>query len=277
MVADVVVIIGIGGMGQAIARRQGSGRTLLLADFNQDSLDRLASALISEGHTVHSALVDVTSAKEVRELARRAAELGRVVQLVHTAGLSPAQASAEDVLRVDLLGVALVLDAFGAVIDAGGAGVVIASMAGHLFPTLTAEQEQALAHTHVDELLSLPQLSPEQVTDSALAYGLAKQANHSRVRAASVIWGRRGARINSISPGCISTPMGNLELESPIGEGIRSMVAASAAGRFGTPEEIAAAAAFLLGPEAAFITGIDLLVDGGVVAMVRSAAPAAAG
>jgi NAD(P)-dependent dehydrogenase (short-subunit alcohol dehydrogenase family) len=192
-----------------------------------------------------------------------------ITQLVHTAGLSPTQASAEAVLRVDLLGVALVLDAFGEIIAPGGAGVVIASMAGHLFPPLTAEQEHALAHTPASELLTLPDVNPDNVTDSGLAYGLAKQANHISVRQASLTWGRRGARINSISPGTIATPMGHLELDSPMGEGIRALVAASPAGRLGAPEEIAAAAAFLLGPDASFITGIDLLVDGGVVAALR--------
>jgi NAD(P)-dependent dehydrogenase (short-subunit alcohol dehydrogenase family) len=174
------------------------------------------------------------------------------------------------VLRVDLLGVALVLDAFGEIIAPGGAGVVIASMAAHLYPAFTAEQERALARTPARELLELPYVNPKSVTDSALAYGLAKQANHISVRVASIAWGRRGARVNSISPGTIATPMGHRELDSPMGEGIRGLVAASAAKRLGTPEEIAAAAAFLLSPEAAFITGTDLLVDGGLVAALRS-------
>jgi NAD(P)-dependent dehydrogenase (short-subunit alcohol dehydrogenase family) len=270
MTSDVVVVIGVGGMGQAIARRQGAGKTVLLADFNQETLELVASSMSRDGHTVETMHVDVSSPDSVDRLARQVAELGSVTQLVHTAGLSPAQASAEAVLRVDLLGIALVLDAFGTIIAPGGAGVVIASMAGYLFPAFTAEQERALAQTPAHELLTLPHVSPRTVTDSGLAYGLAKQATHIRVQAASVAWGRRSARVNSISPGCVATPMGHLELASPIGEGIRGMVAASATGRLGTPEEIAAAAAFLLGPDAAFITGIDLLVDGGVVAALQS-------
>jgi NAD(P)-dependent dehydrogenase (short-subunit alcohol dehydrogenase family) len=257
-------------MGQAIARRQGPGKTVLLADFNQQTLELVAASMTSDGHAVHTLHVDVSSPDSVDCLARRAAELGSVTQLVHTAGLSPAQASADAVLRVDLLGVALVLDAFAKIVAPGGAGVVVASMAGYLFPAFTAEQVRALAHTPAPELLTLPHVNPATVTDSALAYGLAKRANHIRVQAASMDWGRRGARVNSISPGCIATPMGHLELASPIGDGIRHMVAASATGRLGTPDEIASAAAFLLGPEAAFITGIDLLVDGGVVAALRS-------
>jgi NAD(P)-dependent dehydrogenase (short-subunit alcohol dehydrogenase family) len=270
MTSEVVVVIGVGGMGQAIARRQGPGRTVLLADFNQETLELAATAMRRDGHTVDTLQVDVSSPNSVDGLARRAGQLGTVSQLVHTAGLSPAQASAEAVLRVDLLGVALVLDAFGKIIAAGGAGVVISSMAAYLFPDFTAEQVRALAHSPARDLLTLEPVNPEAVTDPALAYGLAKRANHIRVQAASMAWGRRGARINSISPGCIATPMGQLELASAVGDGIRGMVAASATGRIGTPDEIAAAAAFLLGPDATFITGIDLLVDGGVVAACQS-------
>jgi NAD(P)-dependent dehydrogenase (short-subunit alcohol dehydrogenase family) len=270
MANQVLVVIGVGGMGQAIARRQGPGKTVLLADFNAETLGNVAETMMRDGYTVQTQIVDVSSPNSVEDLAKRAAELGAVTQLVHTAGLSPTQASADAVLQVDLLGVALVLEAFGAIIEPGGAGVVIASMAGHLFPALTAEQEAALTQTPPRDLLTLAFVNPETVTDPALAYGLAKQANHVSVRVASIAWGTRGARLNSISPGTIATPMGHLELGSAMGEGIRGLVALSAAGRLGTPDEIAAAAAFLLGPEAAFVTGTDLLVDGGVVAAVRS-------
>lgn len=270
MTREVLTVIGVGGMGQAIARRLGSGKTVLLADHDDETLASVAEALAADGHYVESRSVDVASPGSVRKLAEHAASLGAVTRVAHTAGLSPSQASAEAILAVDLVGTALVLDEFGEVVAPGGAGVVIASMAGHIFPTLTAEQEHALAHTPAHELLELGFVSPKKVTEPSIAYGIAKQANHIRVRAASAHWGRRGARVNSISPGIISTPMGRQEFASPVGEGMRAMVAMSATGRVGTPDDIASATAFLLGPDASFITGTDLLVDGGVIAAIKA-------
>ncbi|MFJ4377904.1 SDR family oxidoreductase [Streptomyces albidoflavus] len=266
---NVVVVIGVGGMGEAIARRQGPGNRLLLADFDEATLAAVAERLRGQGHEVVTQAVDVSSASSVTALAEAAAGLGPVTQVVHTAGLSPVQASPAAVLRVDLLGTALVVEEFGHVVAPGGAGVVIASMAGHMLRTpLTAEQESALAHTPAGELLRLPFAGPEALGQGA--YGLAKYGNRLRVQAASAAWGARGARINSVSPGVIATPMGQQELDGASGRTMRAMVAASGTGRLGTPEDIAEAAAFLLGPGASFITGNDLLVDGGVVAALRS-------
>ncbi|MER7654441.1 SDR family oxidoreductase [Streptomyces albidoflavus] len=266
---NVVVVIGVGGMGEAIARRQGPGNRLLLADFDEATLAAVAERLRGQGHEVVTQAVDVSSASSVTALAEAAAGLGPVTQVVHTAGLSPVQASPAAVLRVDLLGTALVVEEFGHVVAPGGAGVVIASMAGHMLRTpLTAEQESALAHTPAEELLRLPFADPEALGQGA--YGLAKYGNRLRVQAASAAWGARGARINSVSPGVIATPMGQQELDGVSGRTMRAMVAASGTGRLGTPEDIAEAAAFLLGPGASFITGNDLLVDGGVVAALRS-------
>ncbi|MFG1984817.1 SDR family oxidoreductase [Streptomyces albidoflavus] len=266
---NVVVVIGVGGMGEAIARRQGPGNRLLLADFDEATLAAVAERLRGQGHEVVTQAVDVSSASSVTALAEAAAGLGAVTQVVHTAGLSPVQASPAAVLRVDLLGTALVVEEFGHVVAPGGAGVVIASMAGHMLRTpLTAEQESALAHTPAGELLRLPFADPEALGQGA--YGLAKYGNRLRVQAASAAWGARGARINSVSPGVIATPMGQQELDGASGRTMRAMVAASGTGRLGTPEDIAEAAAFLLGPGASFVTGTDLLVDGGVVAALRS-------
>jgi NAD(P)-dependent dehydrogenase (short-subunit alcohol dehydrogenase family) len=268
--SEVLVVIGVGGMGRAIARRKGTGKAVLLADFDEATLETAAEVLTGEGHQVTAQRVDVASGESVAELAEAAAALGRVAQVVHTAGLSSGQAPASAILAVDLLGVALVLEEFGRVIAAGGAGVVIASMAGHTVPPLTAEQENALAVTPAQELLRLPFLDEPGIGGVGGTYGIAKRANQLRVQAASVAWGERGARLNSISPGIISTPMGQLELRAASGDMMRAMIEASAAGRLGTPDDIASAAAFLLGPESGFITGTDLLVDGGVIAALRS-------
>ena len=267
---EVLVVIGVGGMGQAIARRQGTGRKVVLADFNTETLDAAADRLTVEGHRVTTHHVDVSARESVVELARAASAIGRVAQVAHTAGLSGAQAPAAAILEVDLLGVALVLEVFGQVIAPGGAGIVIASMAGHFIAPFTQEQETSLANTPADDLLRLPFTSPDVITDPHTAYSIAKRANQIQVQAASVTWGRRSARINSISPGIISTPQGQQELASEVGQTMRAMIEASAAGRIGTPDDIASAAAFLLGPESNFITGTDVLVDGGVVAAARA-------
>ena len=271
---SVLVVIGVGGMGVAIARRQGSGRIVVLADADEDGLGARADSLTRDGHEVVAHPVDVSSHEAVARLADAAAALGPVTQVVHTAGLSPAQASAGDILEVDLFGVAFSLEEFGRVIGAGGAGVVIASMAGHLVAgALSPEEEAALARTPADELFRLPVLHSDLVTDAGMAYGVAKRANLLRVQASSASWGARGARINAISPGIVSTRMGQQELASASGELMRAMTEASGAGRVGTPEDIASAAAFLLGDEAPFITGTDLLVDGGVVAAQLAGGP----
>lgn len=267
---NVVVLIGIGSMGQAIARRQAAGRMLLVADISSRTTESVAAGLREDGFDVTAASVDVTARDSVAELARRAADIGAVSQVIHTAGLSPVQADTAAILRVDLYGVAAVLEEFGAVMAPRGAGVVIASMAGHLLGRLPAEQEQALATTPAEDLLALPFLSSGAVDDPGYAYSIAKRANIVRVAAESLRWGRRGARLNSVSPGVISTAMGRGELGGPHGAGMAAMIQLSGTGRLGTATDVAAAAAFLLSDDASFITGTDLLVDGGVVAAVGS-------
>jgi NAD(P)-dependent dehydrogenase (short-subunit alcohol dehydrogenase family) len=263
---NVLVVIGAGQIGQAIARRVGAGKHVLLADMRPDSANAAAEVLGNAGYEVSVATVDASSRDAVHALVEKATGLGDVTGLIHSAGVSPTQASPATILTVDLYGTALVLEEFGTVIARGGAGVVIASQSGHRLPPLTVEQNKALATTPVEKLLQLPFLQPDQVTDSLHAYQLAKRGNVLRVMAEAVRWGTRGARVNAISPGIIITPLAKDELTGPRGAGYRRMIELCPAGRAGTPDEVGTVGALLMGPDGAFITGSDILMDGGVTA-----------
>lgn len=264
--SEVVVVIGPGQIGQAIARRVGVGKHVLVADRRLENATAAAETLGNAGYDVSVATVDVSSRQEVHDLVEKATALGNVTGLIHAAGVSPSQASPEAILRVDLYGTAVVLEELGNVIARGGSAVVIASQSGHRLPPLTVEQNKALATTPVEELLRLPFLQLDQVKDSLHAYQLAKRGNSLRVMAEAVRWGKRGARINTISPGIIITPLAKDELAGPRGAGYRRMIEVSAAGRAGTPDEVGTVAALLMGPDGSFITGSDILIDGGVTA-----------
>ena len=263
---NVIVVIGAGSIGQAIARRVSAGKHVLLSDLRQENADAAARTLADAGFEVSTANVDVSSRASVQALVEMATGIGEISGLIHAAGVSPTQASPETILRVDLYGTALVLERFGNVIARGGAGVVIASQSGHRLPPLSVEQNAALATTPVEELLKLPMLQLEQVRDPLHAYQISKRANSLRVMAEAVRWGKRGARINTISPGIIITPLANDELRGPRGAGYRRMIEVSAAGRAGTPDEVGMVGALLMGADGAFITGSDFLMDGGVTA-----------
>jgi len=266
MKQEVVVLIGAGGIGMAIARRQGFGKHILLADFNEKLLESAAKEIESASYKVTSLKVDVSSRASVRALADAAAALGSVVNVVNTAGVSPNMAPPDRVLAVDLYGSAVVFEEFERVIAPGGAGLIVSSMAGHMSAGLPADQEHDLAFAPADELLAKPFLGPDAVPNSMVAYIVSKRANHLRVQASAISWGKRGARVNSISPGIIATPLAQHELNSPIGDIYRAMIDASPAKRMASPDEVAVAASYLLGPDAGFVTGSDLLIDGGVIA-----------
>jgi NAD(P)-dependent dehydrogenase (short-subunit alcohol dehydrogenase family) len=266
MKRDVVVVIGPGQIGQAIARRVGVGKHVLLADLRLENGDAAAAVLSNAGYDVSVATVDVSSRDTVKALVAIARSHGDITRVIHAAGVSPTQATPSTILKVDLYGTAVVLEEFGDVIASGGTGVVIASQSGHRLPPLSVEQNRALATTPTEKLLALPFLQLEQVKDSLHAYQLSKRCNSLRVMAEAVRWGKRGARLNTISPGIIITPLANDELKGPRGEGYRRMIEVSAAGRAGTPDEVGTVAALLMGPDGGFITGSDFLMDGGVTA-----------
>jgi NAD(P)-dependent dehydrogenase (short-subunit alcohol dehydrogenase family) len=263
---NVIVVIGAGSIGQAIARRVGVGKRVLLADLHQKNADAAAQVLTDAGYEVSTAVVDVSSRSSVGALVKIATVLGDVTGLVHAAGVSPTQASPETILKIDLYGTAIALEDFGSIIAPGGSGVVIASQSGHRLPPLSVEQNEALATTPADEILSLPMLQPGRVKDSLHAYQLSKRGNSLRVMAEAVRWGKRGARLNTISPGIVITPLANDELAGPRGEGYRRMIELCPVGRAATPDEVGNVGALLMGPDGGFITGSDFLMDGGVTA-----------
>jgi NAD(P)-dependent dehydrogenase (short-subunit alcohol dehydrogenase family) len=264
--SNVNVVIGAGSIGQAIARRVSAGKRVLLADLREENTKAAAEVLSNAGFEVSTASIDVSSRASVHKLVEAATALGDVMGVIHAAGVSPSQASPATILAVDLYGTAVVLEEFGNVIARGGAGVVIASQSGHRLGALTREQNAALATTPADELLSLPMLQRDQVKDSLHAYQLAKRGNSLRVMAEAMRWGKRGARVNTISPGIIITPLAKDELTGPRGEGYRRMIELCPAGRAGTPDEVGTVGALLMGPDGGFITGSDFLMDGGVTA-----------
>jgi len=244
----------------------GVGKHVVLADRSEASANAAAEVLGNAGYEVSVATVDVSSREAVHALVGKATGIGNIVGLIHAAGVSPSQAPPETVLHVDLYGTAVVLEEFGHVIAAGGSGVVISSQSGHRLPALIVEQNKALAITPADDLLKLPFLQLDQVKDSLHAYQLSKRGNSLRVMAEAVRWGKRGARINTISPGIVMTTLAKDELTGPRGAGYRRMIEGSVAKRAGTPDEVGAVAALLMGADGGFITGSDFLMDGGVTA-----------
>lgn len=263
---EMIVVIGSGAIGQAIARRTSAGKRVLLADLEPDNAEAVAKVMREAGFDVEPTSVDVTSRESVEALVAKATGLGDITGVIHSAGVSPSNASPELIFKVDLYGTAVVLETFGRVIARNGSALVVSSQAGHRLGALPDDQTRDLATTSADELLNLPMLQPERVSDSLLAYQIAKRGSSLRVQAEAVRWARRGARVNAISPGIVATPLSKRELSGPHSHEYRRMIEGCAAGRAGTPDEVGAVGALLMGPEGAFISGSDFLMDGGVTA-----------
>ncbi len=261
---DVTVIVGAGGIGQAIARRISSGRHILVANHSQASADAAAKLLEGAGFETTAMEANIAERAAVQAVVRKAQSLGSIKALVQAAGVSPSQAPIASILKVDLFGTAVLLEEFGKVIAEGGSGVVISSQSGYRMPALTAEQDALLATASPEALLELDFV--KNVESTLHAYQMSKRCNSLRVRGEAVQWAKRGARVNSISPGIIVTPLAHDELYGERAAFYQTMLKKMPAGRAGTPDEVAALAALVMGPEGGFITGSDFLIDGGATA-----------
>ena len=263
---EVLLLSGAGQIGMAIARRRGAGKEIVVADKNPANADAIATILQNAGFDAVATEMDLASRASIKRMIAQAQQMGDITMLVNAAGVSPSQAPIETILKVDLYGTAVLLEEVGQMIAPGGVGVTISSQSGYRMPALTAQQDEQLATTPTEQLLELEMLQPENIRDTLHAYQLAKRCNGKRVMAEAVRWGKRGARINAISPGIIVTPLAIDEFNGPRGDFYKNMFAKCPAGRPGTADEVAHLAQLLMSPQGAFITGSDMLIDGGATA-----------
>ena len=266
MKKDVILWTGAGQIGMAIARRVGFGKKIVVGDKNIENANTIAKIMNDAGFDVEAMECDISSRESILNLIKKGQEYGEIAMLINSAGVSPSQAPIERILHVDLYGTAVLLEEVGKVIKEGGTGVTISSQSGHRMQALGAIIDEQLATTPTEELLNLEVLQPENIKDTLHAYQLAKRCNEKRVMSESVKWGERGARINSISPGIIVTPLAIDEFNGIRGDFYKNMFAKCPAGRPGTADEVANVAEILMTEKGAFITGADFLIDGGATA-----------
>lgn len=266
MSKEVMVVVGAGQISMAIARRMGYGKKIIMGDKNLDNAKSIAKIMNEAGYDVEAIEMDLSSRTSILNMIDKGKEYGEIKMLINGAGVSPSQASIEAILNVDLYGTAVLLEEVGKVIGKGGTGVTISSQSGHRMKQLTPLEDEQLATTPTEDLLKLDLLQPENINDTLHAYQLAKRCNEKRVMAEAVKWGERGARINSISPGIVVTPLAIDEFNGPRGDFYKNMFASCPAGRPATADEIANVAELLMSDKGAFITGSDFLIDGGATA-----------
>ena len=260
---DVMILTGAGQIGMAIARRMGHGMRIIIGDKKLTNAQAVARTMGEAGFDALALEMDLANRTSIQALLAQAGEYGPITMLVNAAGVSPSQAPVETILQVDLYGTAALLEEVGQIIAPGGVGVTISSQSGHRMPALTPQEDALLACTPAEQLLDLPLLQPERIRDTLHAYQLAKRCNEKRVMAEAVRWGQRGARVNSISPGIIVTPLALDEFNGPRGDFYKNMFAQCPAGRPGTADEVANVAELLMSRKGAFITGADFLIGGG--------------
>lgn len=252
MMKRVMILTGAGQIGMAIARRLGYGMKIVIGDKRMENARAVSDVMNGAGFDAVAMEMDLSSRSSIQALIAGAQKHGPIAMLVNAAGVSPSQAPVESILKVDLYGTAVLLEEVGKVIASGGVGVTISSQSGHRMPALTPEEDALLACTPAEELLNLEMLRPENVRDTLHAYQLAKRCNVKRVMAEAVKWGARGARINSISPGIIVTPLALDEFNGPRGDFYKNMFAKCPAGRPGTADEVANVAELLMSDRGAF-------------------------
>lgn len=263
---DVMIVMGAGQISMAIVRRIGYGMKIVLGDLKIENAEAISKTMNDAGFDVEPMTADLSSRESIKAIIARAQEFGPIKHMVCGAGVSPSQAPIEVILKVDLYGTSVLLEEVGKVIAPSGTGVIISSQSGWRMPALTPEEDALLATTPTEELLSLPMLQPEAINDTLHAYQMAKRCNVKRVMAEAVKWGERGARVNSISPGIIVTPLAIDEFNGPRGDFYKNMFAKCPAGRPGTADEVANVAELLMTHAGDFITGSDILIDGGATA-----------
>lgn len=266
MKKDVMILAGAGQIGMAIARRMGYGMKIIVGDNSMENAVSICDTMNKAGFDAMPFEMDIASRESILSMINEARKHGEISMLVNAAGVSPSKASIETILKVDLYGTAVLLEEVGKVMRAGGTGVTISSQSGHRMPALTPEEDYLLATTPTEQLLSLDLLQPQNIRDTLHAYQMAKRCNVKRVMAEAVRWGERGARLNSISPGIIVTPLALDEFNGPRGDFYKNMFAKCPAGRPGTSDEVADVAELLMSRRGAFITGADFLIDGGATA-----------
>ena len=263
---NVMLLSGAGQIGMAIARRMGYGMKIIIGDIKIENAEKISKIMKDAGYDAEAAEMDLSDRNSIKSFIAKGQNYGDIKMLVNAAGVSPSQASVQTILKVDLYGTAVLLEEVGKVICSGGVGITISSQSGKRMPQLTAQEDAMLACTPTEELLSLKLLQPENIKDTLHAYQIAKRCNEKRVMAEAVKWGNRGARINSISPGIIVTPLAIDEFNGPRGDFYKNMFAKCPAGRLGTADEVANVAELLISDKGAFITGTDFMCDGGATA-----------
>ncbi len=263
---NVMIWAGAGQIGMAIARRVGYGMKIIVGDKNIENAQAAAKIMNETGFDVVPVKMDLSSRDSILSMIAEGQKYGDIKMLVNAAGVSPSQASIETILKVDLYGTAVLLEEVGKVICDGGVGVTVSSQSGFRMPALTVEQDEQLACISADKLLDLEFLQKENIRDTLHAYQLAKRCNEKRVMAQSVVWGRRGARLNAVAPGIIVTPLAIDEFNGSRGNFYKNMFAKCPAGRPGTADEVANVAELLMSDRGAFITGSTFLIDGGATA-----------